>query len=912
MLDGAVLSLLPKQIPVKPVPSHCGLLDHRQAGGYSSRRDRSDDCATQAPGAPLNSYGFSTIPTPILYRARASRATSEPSPTKDQEAPSRNHNEACERKRCESNKRIPVLGRRRALSQDDLVVLKPLKKTVEPEIWDLYEGIYAVYKALLATTKAVPKSRKGCRSLFDTSLGLVPGYTKHEEVWDQAAADASHSKSSIDLSSAIYEDIEGLSSAPGAGFKPLMHIVRAHATSLLADATATGLLPALLSRSLISMCTSAGAHDEGEVLLSALIDSANMPQPSTAESRLFTSVALSALDTFVKETHRRGFFYRQLASLFGSGRLSPRWLATADGSDTWTKAMQTVTERSKDRTSALQFIQIALESACQVPPADSPGGCESFPKHALDMTVGSIVATIVSFLIVRQESQSLSPSEQNCALAGILQALSIDIFAYALHAAQANKRTASYIPNRSNMVLFAQFLQSELTKSSEDRHGPVESTGVDCDGLATLLRVTDALEREKVASMDGRGAASEMRGLLTCSIARSWGKASSEDGFRHLRMVVDWMLQLLHQGSTPPKLTDQQQREWGKLILSTVSAFADYSGDQSYPGWAQEMAQEGIILDLGLEPSRTPRTNGGDSSQYRWEDGLCEWVMATPAVAWKASNEVDLPATMIEHASDSDEARSSPLRCSSSPELPTKPVSASSRPCRWGPQDESTPKLSKLLFGQSSSPQKAFSPPKRPAPKGNPSVTAGAFDTEQPASKRRRMTSGRPRGLDFGQCRRIARTTCDLRLPVVRSARDESERSAPESKIPPLRSRPRRHVAEKSGFSCVQGHHVEAAFSVSIPPRRSDPTQSPSSRSGGPIPIYSPGQVTGKENNSRISRKRRKQDDGDDDHEHCRREIRGRKKDYGVLRDRTNVSSGEGRQLRSRTVPEKAMIASKG
>ncbi|KAI9822010.1 MAG: hypothetical protein M1832_003182 [Thelocarpon impressellum] len=247
--------------------------------------------------------------------------------------------------------------------------LKDARKSCPSSDWHLHEGLYKGFEALLkATAATAPRLERGVGSLFSMCLRRVPGYVEDEQRRQQEEAEADRARSYLEaepgVASAVYEELEELGSSQRGGWKHLGEVGRAHGTSIMANLTRSGLVRQSLTRAAVLLSISLGAHDEAEILVSALTSACPpLHYPRSPSHRLFAapnSTVMSVLDTFASITGRQGFLYRQFTFLVSSQKLPIEWLATIDVVDLWKRAIESVLVEEADSVWASEFITTAL------------------------------------------------------------------------------------------------------------------------------------------------------------------------------------------------------------------------------------------------------------------------------------------------------------------------------------------------------------------------------------------------------------------------------------------------------------------------------------------------------------------------------------------------------------------------
>ena len=553
--------------------------------------------------------------------------------------------------------------------------LKDVRRATSGSVWTLYEGIYSGFDALLtATSRSCSRQRKGTRSLFSTCLRQVPGFIKEEEAWQREKEEATRSKSTLDpasdVVSAVYADLESLGGSQQGGWKPLRTVVRAHGVFILAEATRARIVHPLFTRALVMLCLDLSASDEAELLLSSWVDAIPaIPGPSSTNARLMdhsVSALSSTLDTCAALSGRQSFLYRQYISLLSSKRLPPEWLATRELVPLLSQAVQCVVQESESRFDALAFLTAATQSTCAqlLEPMQQqqqrelgderaplhPDECSEYtPSHttrrALDNTVFSMTATLSSVAMIgRVYDLGLSCKlEPYTRLAPrLLRCLAIDIerAASTLNPEVTSKKCSVQAIRRATWLTFADNLLVESAGISRVQERQARnSTHGSTKVLFTLMRTWEAL-LDASSEVGILHAPSQSLGSLICSIARGCDRATFGGGLSCLESLVHCLISLATEPTSQHSMSRQDGQDLGKIALQSAFDFAEQSENNDHFAWAEKLGAELFELGLGsgFGHDLSKPANGIEERQaapYRWEEGLCEWIVATPAAVSK-------------------------------------------------------------------------------------------------------------------------------------------------------------------------------------------------------------------------------------------------------------------------------------
>jgi len=535
-----------------------------------------------------------------------------------------------------------------------------LKKTVAPSHWMLIDGLYNGLDALLKATAMSSRSNScGARSLFSTCLRRVPDYIAAEEVWHELQ-DADET---TDISSELYTDLEDMGSIGKEGWKPLREVVRAHGVAMLGDVIREGLIDHVVGRGLIILCVHALAFNEAEILLACLISSLDtIPRPSRVDSRLFTgeqTACLGTLDFFASRSGRRGFQYRQLQMLLCEEILPIEWMATAELAPSWGRVVQSVSHIDKDFTDAAQLLITAATLACGSRHSSASNeihnirltgnkedlasnlwpsmpNTDRLPKNlgadggltgALNNTVSSLMA-ILSAITITQRCESKRapesrPHDSNKSALGLLGRLTVDILVgfELLSVCRRYDTTFKVYRRRTATVMLVRFLLSKDLQRHQEGLLVSESMNTP-DIVATLTSLCEHAASEATSQM----------ATFVCSIARCCARASPDQDFHYVQKHI----QQLALVASDEAMSTAARYLFARITSATAFEYAEQTGNAEHLQWALDVEEDVTEQSRGStrSPTHTPlRADMVHSRGYRWEEGICEWIAKTPAIA---------------------------------------------------------------------------------------------------------------------------------------------------------------------------------------------------------------------------------------------------------------------------------------
>ncbi|KAH6681953.1 hypothetical protein B0J14DRAFT_227394 [Halenospora varia] len=489
--------------------------------------------------------------------------------------------------------------------------------------YGIYEGLYNGTEALLrSTSDHEPKNKKkGARSLVSICLKIVPRYIKDEEDAVQRRIEDTGTKSAIntrDVQTEVYDYLEEFGSF-GRGWKQFQVIVRAHGFQILADAIRTGLLGADICGALVTLCIHSSATEEAEILLASLL-SCQMPGPRTLHDS--APQILTMLWKFVECTGRTSFQYQQLANMLLNGTLPLGWLATTGFRGLWIGVMQRLSPESINED-ALSFLDKIL------PLLASTGSPENGPEAtflaATKHTFSSVLTTLSSIVILSRQSRKAQAENASTMTPTYEHVDALLKSCLAQHDFSG--------PVRPETIFLA--TTSILIESHDDI-----SPNLDYNRFAVLL------EQLCQNNDDTEQSATTYTDLVSfiCSVARCCGRGAAGTGLGHL--------ELLHQ--TLERTSSTIPEALQSVLVDSAVEFAQQSPELKHLEYAATLDSKYSGRNLQLHHGPTKVSNNV-SPGYRWEEGISEWVTATPG-------RINYDASSIERTLSIEEVASSPLQ----------------------------------------------------------------------------------------------------------------------------------------------------------------------------------------------------------------------------------------------------------
>ena len=532
-------------------------------------------------------------------------------------------------------------------------------KFAYPDSWKLIEGIHNGLDTLLrATANGVKTAPTGSRTLFSTCLRKAPDYIAAEEIWCKEE----DPESTVDISSAIYNDLEALGVSSSGGWKPLREVVRAHGIALLGAAVKDRAITSLIARGLVLLCIAHSAFDEGQQLIECMISTMEpLKPPTNTRSSLFAISHLGMLDYFTRISGRYGFQYRELTSLFSKGILSIEWMSTHEMIPCWNRLIGSVAEGNYQVRDAAVLLRtvLSLSYGVSYPSLSSQihnirlraGGSsltskdkpsyrsktskvnhlakekssqQENPKsedmaNALRSTSSHLLTIITTLDFLQTSAFSLKSNHPSPASASVLQ----DVAFEAHQALEADQKDEGF-GETSQIISYQRRLCLPLLAAA------VVAAANDQDGVELnqdICRHFDLIRLLKPGDDFADTAASFILAIVNCC-----GQAESSEAFHYTQRIIKG----LTQSSICQSLEPEARRLSEKIAVKAAVQFSKITGSPKHLTWALDLELVFNRKTVGAD-GQTPirpsaQTLTKTKSSFMWEEGICEWVAGTPVI----------------------------------------------------------------------------------------------------------------------------------------------------------------------------------------------------------------------------------------------------------------------------------------
>lgn len=548
------------------------------------------------------------LPSPLLRRVR-NHQPSSPGQASDEpyrEGPSQPNG------RCQH----PVsCGRSSRCSfEAELVGLRP---TMDAERYSLYESVLKSFDSLLRVASPRRNHVAGSKSLLAMCLRKVPAYIAALEEWEKKDAEENGAKSTTQgagVSFEIYSELESLGAVNG--WRYLCLVVRAHGVEIIQDAAAEGLLEDPVTGLLIRLCLEYMPPTEFMGIINTFVVR-QYPKPQSADDDLFSTPALRPLRVLRScDAAGSSLLPGVLADLLADGLLPADWILTRGFIALWPSKVRLLTEMKPCQDTA-DFVVTTLEHLCDLASPRRPRGIpQTRLRGTPQNTLVSAVAALGSVVLLSEEGSSHGPGASSTARAASLRRrIEYVVKTCSLklkHRKKGGRKLGTYLLALCSFLSLGTDYAAAVIEASWD--------GVqNCRGNHKLMLQYDATT------------------ALMSAIAHYCSHGTGLAPNVYLSQFCDKLAGLRLPGGA-----------LSNMRVDGAFRLAEHTGDLRDLAFAEALQAKQVTIcstpkkSDGAGMKKKPPTFSG----IRWDDGISEWVAATPAT--------DLPPRRSKRAKATD------------------------------------------------------------------------------------------------------------------------------------------------------------------------------------------------------------------------------------------------------------------
>jgi hypothetical protein len=481
-------------------------------------------------------------------------------------------------------------------------------------------NLVAAFNSLLTTTDSPSEpERTGARSLVSACLNRVPHYIDLE-IEDTHQSNI-HTE---DIVSSIYSDLESLGTNSDGGWSGLREVVRLHCVHLICAATEEGLINDARISELVTACSKKGALPEAESLIRSWLNH----HRSRASTRLDESDCALATLAELRISHDASDLYlRQFAELVDSDSV---WVADVlRPGCTSLKELITALIRGPGQEVPLAYLEAAVMKDCEA------SNTTSLPVFT------RLAGLLASIALTRAGTRTVSFSDLD--LPAVVHRIAIRVMQHNSGKQELGMRSKCIHP----------FVMADLLLQ-----------------LAKLPQTPFITSIPMDASIPAVAEHQHAFVKFVCNVAHHVSRFSEADEIESLLLTTSGIL------SPPPECSNENRDLLSRLGFEVAFAFGEQTGVEIDHRFADTVAtnnqESNVPKDLVQTPRRRIQVSG-----FKWEEGLCEWVAATPlplsrAVQIKENEHDDAPDEKAPPSLKQDDTHHTPKK-SSTIVIPSSP-----------------------------------------------------------------------------------------------------------------------------------------------------------------------------------------------------------------------------------------------
>lgn len=495
-------------------------------------------------------------------------------------------------------------------------------------------NLVTAFNSLLVTTSSVSTlpvepERTGARSLMSACISRVPHYI------DLEAEDTHQSNvDTEDIVSSIYADLESLGTNADGGWSGLREVVRSHCVHLVCTAIEDGLIHDARISELVTACSEHGALPEAESLIRSWLNHHRSRACTRLDESDFAIAKLAELRT----SHDASELYlRQFTELINSDCV---WVVDVlRPGCTSLKDLIKALVRGPGQDVALSFLEAAVVKDCETP------NTTSLPVFT------RLAGLLASIALTRAGSRT--ESSDGLDLSAVVHRIAIHVMQY--HSGKQELQTRHH--------------DSTGTKTRSNGIHPFIMADTLLQ-LAMLPRAPSIVSIPMDTSISAIAECQHAFVKFACNVAQHVSRFSEANEIESLLLTTSGFL------SPPPECSNENRDLLSRLGFEIAFAFSEQTGVEIDHRFADTMSANRKANNLQNDPVQTPRRRV-QVSGFKWEEGLCEWVAATPlplsrAVQTKPSEQDNTPNNKNLPRPEHDELHQTPKK-SATLVLPSSP-----------------------------------------------------------------------------------------------------------------------------------------------------------------------------------------------------------------------------------------------
>ena len=434
---------------------------------------------------------------------------------------------------------------------------------------------------LTATSSASATERVGARSLMGACLRRVPDYIDLElEDLDE------EDQEDENITSSIYSELESLGTNSGGGWSGLREIVCSHGLHHVRAAIDEGLIKETRISELVATSSKHGALLEADALLQTWISRDRLVKSARVDDSHIALARLAELRT----THDAPeLFLRHHTDLVRSGHVHLNEILRPGSAPL--KDMISGLVRGPDQDAALAYLEAAV--------------IEDHTVNTTSLPVFSRLAGLLSSLALAQTGGANSTnSELDLQMVVHRVATTIAEQRGGYKDATTDESHSASIARNYNNKIHPFVMASTLLQLTSQSNTPTFIT-------SSLNAMISAITAHQNAFVK-----------FAVNVAQHVHRFSNADKLESLLVTTSGLL------APPSRCNEENRSTLNRLAFEIAFAYREQTGidiDEHFFNHKPAASSGCSAINIAQTPRRRVQVSG-----YKWEEGLCEWVAATP------------------------------------------------------------------------------------------------------------------------------------------------------------------------------------------------------------------------------------------------------------------------------------------
>ncbi|KAI6404933.1 hypothetical protein MCOR23_002864 [Pyricularia oryzae] len=506
--------------------------------------------------------------------------------------------------------------------------LAKLRPKMSETAYNILDSINRSFEAILWATAEPADYSASRKSLFSMCLRKLPAYISGRQQWEKEDAEARGEKAAFnpsEVSFGIYSELEDLGVC--GSYRHLRTVARAHAVQIMMGAIRDGLLDVEFVGIIVSVCMYCNADAEADLIMASVTD-VKYPKPSAQITNFGEDSAMGPMKLLVEygnDAKRERVALRAVSRLLQNERLPHEWILSNCWKPIWSMAVRVLCRKTACEwaiTLATTTLSILCQNISRKPMGTGASWAKKMAVELADQSQKALVAAIsplATILVIGKEAVSLEfNSTTQHRISAVRERTRV-----ILHCCIAGLKTKRGSKQRSCvfLLLLALYLCEYGDPDEEEQPG--------AERAVFQLR---QLWQEPRTSQE-TATHYDMAVALVGSIAQCCGRGSTTPASKYLSQLCSRVQELEFDGGIFQSLEAD--------VAFYLAARTNDMRDLAFAETLDSLRSSETTNETHQGTETTKQTDSALPSNmftgYRWEEGISEWVIASPPTAPRRS-----------------------------------------------------------------------------------------------------------------------------------------------------------------------------------------------------------------------------------------------------------------------------------